>query len=121
MRSERRSRDADLRNDLLILQHVLAANVPLRRQREKLVERNDTFAFRSRHRDARAKRQQHRREIGWMNDVRRATGDDGVVLVLARRGVTLRAAFLQTVHFFEPEIPATRTLAQVAADRAEVA
>src|SRR5689334_4901614 len=56
-----------------------------------------------------------------MHDVRWTTGDDRVVLVLTVRGVTLRAALIQTVDFFEPEVPATRTLAQIAADSAEIA
>src|SRR5262249_17724550 len=63
----------------------------------------------------------HRREIRRMNDVRWTTTDDRVVLVLALRGVTLRAALLQTVDFLEPEIPATRTLAKVPTDGSEIA
>src|ERR1044072_3914869 len=55
-----------------------------------------------------------------MHDVRWTTTDDRVVLVLAVRGVTLRAALLQTVDFLEPEVPATRTLAEISTDRAEI-
>ena len=50
----------------------------------------------------------------------RTTTDDRVVLVLARRRVTLRTALLQADDFFESEIPATWPLAKIAADRAEV-
>src|SRR5687768_18552459 len=55
-----------------------------------------------------------------MNDVRWSTGDDCVVLVLTCRRVTLGSALLQTVHFFEAEIPAARALTKIAADGAEV-
>src|SRR5689334_7328179 len=56
-----------------------------------------------------------------MNDVRRTTTDDRVVLVLAVRGITLRATLLQTVDFLEPEVPATRTLAKISTNRSEIA
>src|ERR1044072_5929589 len=55
-----------------------------------------------------------------MHDVRWTTTDDRVVLVLTMRGVTLRAALLQTVDFLEPEVPATRTLAEISTDRTEI-
>ena len=56
-----------------------------------------------------------------MNDIRWTTTDDGVVLVLAIRGVTLRPTLLQTVDFLEPEVPATRTLAKISTNRSEIA
>src|SRR6185503_14262424 len=56
-----------------------------------------------------------------MHDVRWTTRDDRVVLVLTTRGVTLRATLFQTDDFLEPEVPATRALAEIAADCAEIA
>src|SRR5688572_9580578 len=56
-----------------------------------------------------------------MNDVRWTTADDRVVLVLSARRVTLGTTLLQADDFFETEIPATRPLAKVAADSAEIA
>src|SRR5262245_17895215 len=56
-----------------------------------------------------------------MNDVGWTTADDRVVLVLTAGGVTLGAALLQTDDFLEAEVPATRTLAKIAADGAEIA
>src|SRR6185369_3750219 len=55
-----------------------------------------------------------------MHDVRWTTTDDRVVLVLAIRRVTLGAALLQTDDFLEPEVPATWTLAEISANRAEI-
>src|SRR5205085_1689004 len=48
-------------------------------------------------------------------------GDDGVVLILAIDRVALGAAFLETDHLFVAVVPASRTLAEIAADRSEVA
>src|SRR6185369_6229763 len=56
-----------------------------------------------------------------MHDERWTTAEDRVVLVLSTCRVTLGPALLQASHFFEPEVPATRTLAKIAADSAEIA
>src|SRR5262245_21381860 len=55
-----------------------------------------------------------------MNDVGWSTGDDRVVLILAGSRVTLSATLLQTDHFFQTEVPAAWTLAEIAANSAEV-
>src|SRR5205814_8186621 len=68
-----------------------------------------------------SERQQHRREIRRMNDVRWTAADDRVVLVLALRGVTLRTTLLQADHFFETEIPAARALTQISTNGTEIA
>src|SRR5712692_6098764 len=55
-----------------------------------------------------------------MNNVRWTAAEDRVVLVLARGGVALRAALLQTHDFFQTKIPAARALTKIAADGAEI-
>jgi hypothetical protein len=52
--------------------------------------------------------------------VRAPAAEDGVVLVLAALGVALLPALLAAVVVFEAEVPAARSLAEVAADGAEV-
>src|SRR5262249_54875564 len=56
-----------------------------------------------------------------MHDVRWPTTNDRVVLVLTFRRVTLGSALLQTADFLEPEVPATRTLAEIPANSSEIA
>ena len=56
-----------------------------------------------------------------MNNERWATAEDGVVFVLAGRGVAFGATLFQTDNFFETEIPTTRSLTEVAGDCAEIA
>jgi hypothetical protein len=53
--------------------------------------------------------------VGW------TTTNDCVVLVLTGCRVTFRAAFFKTIHFFKPEVPAARALAQVSTDCAKIA
>src|SRR5437016_67290 len=55
-----------------------------------------------------------------MNDVRRPTAEDRVILVLACGGITFRAALLQTDNFLQTKIPAARTLAQIATNRTKI-
>src|SRR5205085_1729813 len=50
----------------------------------------------------------------------RAAPEDGVVLVLALRGVALAAALLDALDPLVPVVPAARPLTEVAADRAHI-
>ena len=56
-----------------------------------------------------------------MDDVAGTVAEDRVELVLAVHGEAARAALLQAVELLVPEVPAARTLIQVAADGAGVA
>src|SRR5258705_13912866 len=111
----------DLGNDVVILQNIFAPNASFRRQREKLIERNRPRACGPGNRNTSAQRHQHRRQVRWMNNIRWTTTENGVVLVLSFCSVTLRATLFQTHDFFQPEIPATWTLAEIAAHGAQVA
>src|SRR4030095_11819451 len=110
MGSKCRSRPRDMRDDVLIVQDILAPDTSLRRQSKKLFQRDYAFALRACDRNACTQSDEHRRKVGWMNNERWTTTDDGVILILSRVGVTFRAALLQTDDFFQPEIPATRPL-----------
>ena len=57
-----------------------------------------------------------------MDDVARSVvAEDGVILVLAVHGEAARAALLVADELFVAEVPAARTLVDVAADRALIA
>src|SRR5215510_13178151 len=55
-----------------------------------------------------------------MDDERWTATKNRVVLVLTTCRVTLSAALLQTDHFFKAEVPATRSLTKIAADRPKI-
>ena len=54
MRGEGRGRHLNLRDDLVVAEHVLAPDVSFGRQREELVERDRAMPVRARDVDARA-------------------------------------------------------------------
>src|SRR5689334_9466016 len=56
-----------------------------------------------------------------MNDRAYAVVEDGVVVVLTVLREAMRAAFFAAMEIFRAEIPATRTLHQIASDRRHVA
>src|SRR5262245_46342899 len=56
-----------------------------------------------------------------MDNMTWTTTDNRVVLVFTGGGVALRTTFLKTDNFFQPKVPAARSLAEIAGNGAKVA
>src|SRR5205814_7600931 len=105
----------------VVLQNVFAPQVSIGGQREELVQRDRALAVRANNRHGGTQRQQHRRQIRWMHNVRWAAAEDCVVLVLSGGRVAFAAAFLQADNFFQTKVPAARALTEISAYSTEVA
>src|ERR1035437_10301310 len=102
------------------LERIFALRIDSRK-REKSFELYRAPAGRANDRRARAHRDQRRRKIRRMHDVRWTATQNRVVTIEAGDRVALVAALLQAIHVGIAKIPASRALQELPADRAKIA
>ena len=102
------------------LQRIFALRIDTR-QREELFQLDAALSGRADDRRARAHRNQRGREIRRMHDERRAAAENRVITIQPADRVAGVAALLQAIHVGIAKVPASRTLQNISADRAEVA
>src|SRR5438094_4943232 len=114
LRVGRGRRDKHFHHYFVPLEHVLAQHV-LARADEVIVERDGSFAVRSRDLGLRIERKQSRRRVGWVNDVTQFAADDRVKTVISGYGKTGGSTFFVAVEIRPAKEPAARALVDIPA------
>src|SRR5205085_1658299 len=110
-------RQDGVRQELVRLEDVLLLHIHPR-QREELGRRHDSLALGPDNPEAGPIREHRHGQARGMHDEARAAAENGVELVLARDREAGGASLLQAVELLVAEIPAARTLIEIAADGA---